>query len=137
MHKTGLGSSAALTTSLVLAIFTHTGVTSPISALSHRTAQRAHCVAQGKLGSGFDVAAAVFGTMLYNRFDPEAVPMDDDGELLSRLNDKAERWNEKVRPFALPRGLRVLLADVDAGSDTPSLVGKVLKWRKAQPEACE
>jgi hypothetical protein len=22
------------------------------------------------------------------------------------------------------------LADVDAGSDTPSLVGKVLKWRK-------
>lgn len=24
-----------------------------------------------------------------------------------------------------------MLADVDAGSDTPSLVGKVLKWRKA------
>ncbi len=23
-----------------------------------------------------------------------------------------------------------MLADVDAGSDTPSLVGKVLKWRK-------
>jgi len=25
-----------------------------------------------------------------------------------------------------------MLADVDAGSDTPSLVGKVLKWRKAE-----
>ena len=24
----------------------------------------------------------------------------------------------------------MMLADVDAGSDTPSLVGKVLKWRK-------
>jgi len=23
-----------------------------------------------------------------------------------------------------------MLADVDAGSDTPSLVGKVLKWRR-------
>lgn len=27
-----------------------------------------------------------------------------------------------------------MLADVDAGSDTPSLVGKVLKWRKENPE---
>jgi hypothetical protein len=26
------------------------------------------------------------------------------------------------------------LADVDAGSDTPSLVGKVLKWRRERPE---
>lgn len=26
-----------------------------------------------------------------------------------------------------------MLADVDAGSDTPSLVGKVLKWRKENP----
>lgn len=26
-----------------------------------------------------------------------------------------------------------MLADVDAGSDTPSLVGKVLKWRKESP----
>lgn len=28
-----------------------------------------------------------------------------------------------------------MLADVDAGSDTPSLVGKVLKWRKDNAEA--
>ena len=27
-----------------------------------------------------------------------------------------------------------MLADVDAGSDTPSLVGRVLKWRKDRPE---
>ncbi len=27
-----------------------------------------------------------------------------------------------------------MLADVDAGSDTPSLVGKVLKWRKEDGE---
>ncbi len=27
-----------------------------------------------------------------------------------------------------------MLADVDAGSDTPSLVGKVLKWRQAEGE---
>ncbi len=27
-----------------------------------------------------------------------------------------------------------MLADVDAGSDTPSLVGKVLKWRNEDAE---
>ncbi len=27
-----------------------------------------------------------------------------------------------------------MLADVNAGSDTPSLVGKVLKWRKEKAE---
>jgi phosphomevalonate kinase len=27
-----------------------------------------------------------------------------------------------------------MLADVDAGSDTPSLVGKVLKWRSSNQE---
>ncbi|KAH7094201.1 phosphomevalonate kinase [Auriculariales sp. MPI-PUGE-AT-0066] len=135
VHKTGLGSSAALTTSLVLAIFAHTGVAQPRDALAHRAAQRAHCVAQGKLGSGFDVAAAAFGSMLYNRFDPAAVPMDDDAPLVPRLRDGALKWDERIAPFALPPGLRVMLADVDAGSDTPSMVGKVLKWKAAQPES--
>ena len=27
-----------------------------------------------------------------------------------------------------------MVADVDGGSDTPSLVGKVLKWRKEKSE---
>ena len=35
-----------------------------------------------------------------------------------------------MEPFKLPPLTRLMLADVDAGSDTPSLVGKVLKWRK-------
>jgi len=39
-------------------------------------------------------------------------------------------WNHKIEPFALPPLTRIVLADVDAGSDTPSLVGRVLKWRR-------
>jgi phosphomevalonate kinase len=27
-----------------------------------------------------------------------------------------------------------MLADIDAGSHTPTLVGKVLAWKKAKPE---
>ena len=40
-----------------------------------------------------------------------------------------------MRSFQLPPYTRIMLADVDAGSDTPSLVGKVLKWRSASGEA--
>ena len=39
-----------------------------------------------------------------------------------------------MEPFKLPPLTRLMLADIDAGSDTPSLVGKVLKWRKDKPE---
>lgn len=41
--------------------------------LAHNLAQYVHCLAQGKIGSGFDVAAAVFGSHLYSRFDPSVL----------------------------------------------------------------
>lgn len=82
VHKTGLGSSAALTTSLVSSLLVHLGVVSLSSsqeeeaeqlALVHNAAQLAHCAAQGKVGSGFDVSSAVWGSQVYRRFDPKAL----------------------------------------------------------------
>lgn len=37
-------------------------------------------------------------------------------------------------PLSLPPRIEMLLADVDAGSNTPSLVGQVLDWKKRKPE---
>ncbi|EEB87787.1 hypothetical protein MPER_14720, partial [Moniliophthora perniciosa FA553] len=54
-------------------------------------------------------------------------------ELLKTLEPTNKAWNHVIRPFALPPMTRLMLADVDAGSDTPSLVGQVLKWRKENP----
>lgn len=77
VHKTGLGSSAALITSLVTALLVHFSVITPVSlerkegrSLAHNVAQFVHCLAQGKVGSGFDVSSAVFGSHIYKRFDP-------------------------------------------------------------------
>lgn len=66
-----MGSSAALTTSLVGALLQWFGIVK-LECLEkqqrkrdcmiiHNLAQLAHAVAQGKIGSGFDVAAAVYG----------------------------------------------------------------------------
>ncbi|KXN90598.1 putative phosphomevalonate kinase [Leucoagaricus sp. SymC.cos] len=155
VHKTGLGSSAALITSLVSALLVQLSVL-PASTLSeanfevdgagkgngegrrlaHNLAQYVHCLAQGKVGSGFDVSAAVFGSHLYTRFDPVVLqPLMDDATaknqaLLPVLSPSNPSWNYSVELFKLPPLTRIMLADVDAGSDTPLLVGKVLKWRK-------
>jgi phosphomevalonate kinase len=68
VNKTGMGSSAALTTSLVGALLQWFGVIKlgaqkddKCRMTVHNLSQLAHAVAQGKLGSGFDVAAAVYG----------------------------------------------------------------------------
>jgi phosphomevalonate kinase len=50
------------------------------------------------------------------------------------LNGDNPAWDSKVTLFRLPPLVRILLADVDAGSDTPSLVGRVLKWRQSSSE---
>lgn len=84
VHKTGLGSSAALITSLVAALLVHFGAVTPSAldssstesdghALIHNTSQFIHCLAQGKVGSGFDVASAVYGSQLYTRFNPNVI----------------------------------------------------------------
>ncbi|KAI1796392.1 phosphomevalonate kinase [Ganoderma leucocontextum] len=153
VHKTGLGSSAALITSLVSGLLLHLNVIPADSflteggtesasegrKLAHNLSQYVHCLAQGKVGSGFDVSAAVFGSQLYTRFDPavlaplmsESVPSN--APLDAALAPANKAWNYRVEPFKLPPQTRLMLADVDAGSDTPSLVGKVLKWRKEHP----
>jgi len=53
--------------------------------LAHNLAQFVHCVAQGKVGSGFDVSAAVFGSHVYTRFDPGVIQnlLDDNSVMLS------------------------------------------------------
>jgi phosphomevalonate kinase len=159
--KTGLGSSAALITSLVTALLLQTGLiasdqlaSASSRLLAHNVAQFVHCLAQGKVGSGFDVSAAVFGSQLYTRFSPAVLqPLMDDSvraslsalplnlvlclsllqtgsqSLLSALAPENHAWDLTVTPFTLPPRTRLLLADIHAGSNTPLLVSQVLRWR--------
>ena len=151
-HKTGLGSSAALVTAFTAAVFAH--YVDPEGALlksdngkarMHNLAQAAHCAAQGKIGSGFDVAAAVHGSCVYRRFSPSILEGIADVGIKgfsTRLKavvedtDSSNHWDTQIRKSSavMPRGLRLVMCDVDCGSETVGMVKKVLSWRKENPE---
>ena len=143
-HKTGLGSSAALVTALVSSLVIHRTMQADDLGAGrdklHNLAQAAHCAAQGKVGSGFDVAAAVYGSCLYKRFSPAILESVGDvgtagfeDRLFAVVEDAdAEHpWDTECVDFGmqLPRGMQMVLCDVDCGSQTPSMVKKVLQWR--------
>jgi len=187
LSKTGMGSSAALTSSLTGALLQILGVTAlpqdpgamrcgmvlqaaptraylpPTSVVSpgtvacgsvlgaansvrlcHQVAQVAHCLAQGKVGSGFDVASACFGSVAYQRvgsaalggvmggvaavLDASATPTPAAALQAARSMTSMAAWDYALAPFALPPAVDLCLADVCGGSETPSMVRKVLAW---------
>ena len=94
VHKTGLGSSAALTTSLIAALFVHlTGSDlDQERGFIHNVAQYVHCFAQGKVGSGFDVSAAVYGNHRYTRFNPDVLsPVMVSFAIFSKIERKKKK----------------------------------------------
>ncbi|KAJ2762863.1 phosphomevalonate kinase [Coemansia sp. BCRC 34490] len=154
VHKTGLGSSAAMVTSLVASVLVHFGAIASHALrpcrdsdpqgmeslqLIHNVAQFAHCLAQGKVGSGFDVSAAVYGSHVYYRFSPSVIndAMGESrtiAEISKAVSPENPGWNSVVRPVDIPPGFILKLADVDAGSNTPSMVKKVLHWQETHGE---
>ncbi|KAJ2905469.1 phosphomevalonate kinase [Zalerion maritima] len=148
-HKTGLGSSAALVTSLVGALlsFHLPKEKFDISIPGHRQilhnlAQAAHCAAQGKIGSGFDVAAAVYGSCLYKRFSSSTIAQipspGNPGFGTSVYDTVTAGWDTEIKKgegTGLRAGFVMRMADVDCGSSTVSMVKNVMMWRKEHPEA--
>ncbi|RKL02972.1 hypothetical protein BFJ68_g11761 [Fusarium oxysporum] len=148
-NKTGLGSSAALVTSLTAALLAHYLPEDLFNIQSdrgkrtlHNLAQAAHCAAQGKVGSGFDVATAVYGSCRYRRFSPETLSSVPEpgaagfADALVKLVDGESAWDVEVLKDAviMPKGVVLRMCDVDCGSKTVGMVKKVLKWRSSNPE---
>ncbi|KAG9441558.1 hypothetical protein H6P81_017412 [Aristolochia fimbriata] len=153
--KTGLGSSAAMTTAVVAALLHYLRVVNlpdstkanqgervsgPDLDLVHIVAQSAHCVAQGKVGSGFDVSSAVYGSQRFVRFSPEVLSAAQAGVrgrslhliISDILNGK---WDHEKSHFSLPPLMTLLLGEPGSGgSSTPSMVGAVKQWQKSDPQ---
>ncbi|KAK4172889.1 ribosomal protein S5 domain 2-type protein [Triangularia setosa] len=151
-NKTGLGSSAALVTSLTGCLLSTYlppslfSLSSPSGrATLHNLSQAAHCAAQGKIGSGFDVASAVYGSCIYRRFSPSLLsslpPSGTKGfgkAVVETVN--SSDWDQEINKEEtdLAKGLKIRMVDVTGGTATVSMVKLVNAWREGnKPEADE
>lgn len=83
---------------------------------------------------------------MYKRFSPSILEgLGDMGSkgFSARLksviegSDSSNNWDMSIdKKFAatMPKGLRLVMCDVECGSETVGMVKKVLSWRKAKPE---
>jgi phosphomevalonate kinase len=135
ISKTGMGSSAALTCALVGSLLNYFGIVNLVNGgsnedrtLVHNLSQIVHSIAQGKIGSGFDVSSGIFGSQMYSRFDPNIFSLqdfEDDWPSLHRLvvdRDAVKSWTQSIIPITLPCGIHIVMGDVCGGSSSSQMV---------------
>ncbi|MEM4367132.1 MAG: hypothetical protein QW035_03310 [Candidatus Anstonellales archaeon] len=82
-EKSGIGSSAAATVAIVAGIFEGNGldINTNRDAI-HKVAQVSHALATNKVGSGFDVASATYGSIKYQRYPASTIDI-----IMDKLNE--------------------------------------------------
>lgn len=113
--KLGVGSSAAVVAASVAAVMEMAGL--PVAdnrQMVFSLAERAHRAAQGGLGSGADVAAAVHGGLVHYRRPPGGYPVI-----------------EQVR---LPAGVRLVVFAEGTPASTPDMVRMVRAYADGNPD---
>lgn len=128
--KSGLGSSAAVTAAVVGALWQYYrgNLQSNLNTV-FKMAAWAHSQAQGgKVGSGFDIAASVFGASSYVRFSPEILS----GKYPEMIDKSA--WDYQLDKIPLPKGARVVLANIEGQqASTSAMIAKVNAWKEKEP----
>ncbi len=133
--KSGLGSSAAVTVASIAAVLKAYGISGLENDALHKLAQVAHSIATGKVGSGFDIAAASHGTILYNRYSPSIVKDFPATYQNADLQDLIKKpWDYKIEKFSLPNMFALTFANfLGEGMVTTTAVGSVSKFKEKDP----
>ncbi|HLC37099.1 MAG TPA: hypothetical protein VJK05_05860 [archaeon] len=127
--KAGLGSSAAVVSAVTGALMVFFGF-DLIKDLKiiHKLAQFSHSTAQGKIGSGFDVAASCLGASSYIRYSPEFVLKEKFPECID------QKWDCEVNHIDFPSSFETVIASLNKSADTKEFVKKFNSWKQEKPE---
>lgn len=136
LSKSGMGSSAAVTVALTAAVLKSYGLDLMENDALHKLSQLSHSLATGKVGSGFDIAAATYGSIVYTRYSPSILsgfPSDFTPEDVAGIVKKS--WDYKIGKAALPSFFGTSMANfVNEAAITTSMVGIVNEFKKRDPE---
>ncbi|MEM4255623.1 MAG: hypothetical protein QXR53_04850 [Candidatus Norongarragalinales archaeon] len=126
--KAGLGSSAAVCVATAAALFELHGLAVRANREQiHKVSQWAHNAAQGKVGSGFDVAAACYGASSYVRYSPDILKNNPFPQVVE------VPWDYQASEIPLPRQFEVAVASLGKSTSTSEMVKKINAWKAANP----
>jgi len=131
--KYGLGSSAAVVTSIVASMLNYFLPIKPADMLIFKLAAISHVKTQGN-GSGADIAAATYGGVLeYSSFQAEWLLEEIKND--KSLTDLVEKkWTYlKINPITIPKELELCIGWTGNPASTSNLVNKVLKLKENDP----
>lgn len=131
-QKIGFGSSAAVTVATIGAFFALEGLDIEDLAVRlkiFKLAALAHYHAQSELGSGFDIAASTFGSLLkYTSFDPDWVLCELEHSTLKEIVER--RWpGLECSPVFVPHDFQLLVGWSGSSANTRSLIRKFRLWQ--------
>jgi phosphomevalonate kinase len=135
--KVGFGSSAAAVVAIIGAILYYHDVISlsqQDKELIFKLGIIAHYFGQGKLGSGFDVAASTFGGALaYKRFDPEWLLEEITNKpLLSVV--KSEWPGLELSNITLPPNMELMVGFTGTSASTRKLIREMRLFKQNTPD---
>lgn len=148
IEKTGMGSSSCLTAAIVGSLIKY--LAEKLNAgsklldknnhlsLVNIVAQVAHSVAQGKIGSGFDVSCGVYGTQIFTRLPAAKIQQyqndlreDKSDKLLADITTATDTSCSNpipITPFSLPASIHLLMLEYSSGTDTRGSVKNVTQY---------
>ncbi|MFX1250071.1 MAG: phosphomevalonate kinase [Promethearchaeota archaeon] len=141
--KIGFGSSAAAVVAIIAALLKLHEVLSLTDEDTAKLKEKeiifklgiiAHYLGQGKLGSGFDVAASTFGgALVYKRFDPQWLEKAlREKSMVKVIEEKwplLEHWN-----IPLPSDFELFVAFTGTSASTRKLVRQIKLFKEEDPD---
>lgn len=128
--KSGLGSSAAVTVASIGALLKLNGIED--KELLHKLSQYAHANAQGKVGSGFDIASAVYGTISYSRYSASLITLNDKSKIKELVTST---WDYKIEKVQWPKHFKIIVGNfIRQNTSTQEMIEKVREFKKNNPE---
>jgi phosphomevalonate kinase len=136
--KIGFGSSAAAVVAIIGAIMQFHGLTidsDKNKEIIFKLSIISHYLGQGKLGSGFDVAASTFGgALIYRRFDPEWLQKNLVNKSIKEIVDL--NWpllhHESI---PLPKDLVLMVGYTGTSASTKKLVKQMQVFKQEDPKS--